>query len=462
MRREQKTEQSGWTCEGTVEPESSKGARSIAPLEPAGKNGANDLMERILHRDNMNLAYTRVRQKGGAAGVDGITVSEMPAYLRAHKEELIVSLREGRYKPKPVRRVEIPKPDGGTRLLGVPTVIDRMIQQAVVQVLQPIFEKTFSDSSYGFRPNRNAHQAIAKAKEYYEEGYTHVVDIDLAKYFDTVNHDILLEMVRKEVQDKTVLTLIRRFLKSGVMENGLVSPTSEGTPQGGNLSPLLSNIYLSKFDRMLESRGHKFVRYADDCNIYVRSRRAAERVMESCTKFLEGKLRLKVNQEKSQIGSPLKRKFLGFSLYKGKGKTGIRVHDATLKRFQAKVRKLTSRNQGKAIEAILGKLNQYTIGWLGYYAIADMNTRIQSLSEWIRRRIRQIHWKQWKRIKSRHDNLERLGADDRKAWEWANSRLGYWRVAGSWILTTTLTNERLAALGYVDIAKRYKTLHSNY
>ena len=462
MRREQNTGEAGWTCEGTVETESSKVARSVAPLEGAEENGAKGILAKILHRDNLNAAYKRVKQKGGTAGVDGMTVEEMLPYLREHREEIIRSVADGTYKPQPVRRVEIPKPDGGVRYLGVPTVIDRMLQQAVVQVLQPIFEKTFSESSYGFRPGRSAHQAISKAKSYYDEGYTQVVDIDMAKYFDTVNHDILLELVGREIADIEVIRLIRRFLKSGVMAEGLVSPTEEGTPQGGNLSPLLSNIYLTEFDRMLTSRGHKFVRYADDCNIYVKSKRAAQRVMENCTEYLEGKLKLKVNREKSSVGSPLKLKFLGFSLYKVKQKTGIRPHQKSIKRFKEKIRKLTSRKQGRAVGAILAKLKQCTVGWLAYYSIADMKSKMRELSEWTRRRIRQIFWKQWKRVKARCDNLIQLGVDKGKAWEWANSRLGYWRVAGSWILATTLTNECLAKLGYDDISKRYEALHSNY
>ena len=265
MLREQKTEESGWTCDGTVEPESSRGARSITAPETAEGNGAESLLERVLDRNNLNRAYKRVKQKGGAAGIDGMTVDEMLPYLQANREGLLESILGGWYKPSPVRRVEIPKPDGGVRLLGVPTVIDRMIQQALVQVLQPIFEQTFSDSSYGFRPGRNAQQAIKQAKEYYEQGYRQVVDIDLAKYFDTVNHDLLIDMVWEQVTDERIIKLIRKFLKSGVMIDGLTSPTREGTPQGGNLSPLLSNIYLTSFDRMLEGRGHKFVRYADDC-----------------------------------------------------------------------------------------------------------------------------------------------------------------------------------------------------
>ena len=382
--------------------------------------------------------------------------------LKEHREELLCALRSGKYNPKAVRRVEIPKPDGGKRKLGVPTVIDRMIQQAIVQVLQPIYEPLFSESSYGFRPKRSAHQAISKALKYYNEGYTQVVDLDLAKYFDTVNHDILIDMLREQIKDERVISLIRKYLKSGVMINGLVSPTTEGTPQGGNLSPLLSNIYLTAFDKLLESRGHKFVRYADDCNIYVKSRRAAERVMANCVKFLEGKLKLKVNQQKSQVGSPLKLKFLGFSLYKTGKKAGIRPHGKSIKRFKDKIRELTSRKQARSVENILKRIKRYTTGWLGYYSIADMESKIRSLNEWLRRRIRQIYWKQWKKIKTKHDNLVRLGINKQKAWEWANSRKGYWRIADSYILHRSLTNEYLASVGYDDILNRYKVLHSNY
>jgi len=462
MQGEQNTGRPGCTCDGTQEAESSEVARSVALLRSVEGKGAIGLLAKILHRDNLNAAYKRVKRNGGAAGVDGMTVDEMLPYLQEHREEFLRSVADGTYRPKPVRRVEIPKPEGGLRQLGVPTVIDRMLQQAMVQVLQPIFERTFSESSYGFRPRRSAHQAIARTKSYYDEGYTHVVDIDLAKYFDTVNHDILLDLVGREIKDRGVIRLIRKFLKSGVMSDGLVSSTEEGTPQGGNLSPLLSNIYLTEFDRMLESRGHKFVRYADDCNVYVQSSRAAARVMCNCTNFLEGKLRLKVNREKSSVGSPLELKFLGFSLYKIKQKTGIRPHQKSLKRFKEKIRLLTSRKQGMSIEAILAKLRQCTTGWLAYYSIADMKAKMQEFNKWTRRRIRQIFWKQWKRIKSRHDHLIQYGIDNCKAWEWANSRLGYWRVAGSLILATSITNERLARLGYDDIFKRYEALHSNY
>lgn len=445
-----------------LETDSNKGACSITKLERSGKDGAENLLERILDRNNINQAYLRVKRNGGAAGIDGMTVDEMLPYLREHREELLEELYLGKYKPKAVLRVEIPKSDGGKRMLGIPTVIDRMLQQAIVQVLQSIFEPTFSESSYGFRPKRRAGQAIQKAVEYYDDGYTQVVDIDLAKYFDTVNHDILIDMIRVEIKDERVISLIRKYLKSGVMINGLISPTMEGTPQGGNLSPLLSNIYLTAFDRLLESRGHKFVRYADDCNIYVKSHRAAERVMANCVKFLEGELKLKVNRTKSRVGSPLRLKFLGFSLCKIGKKTGIRPHGKSIKRFKDKIRELTSRKQARPVELILRRIKVYTTGWLGYYAIADMNKLMKRCNEWIKRRIRQIYWKQWKRVSGRFANLKRLGVDKHKAWEWANSRKGYWRISDSFILHRSLTNEYLVSMGYDDIYQRYKVLHLNY
>ena len=462
MQRPQKTTKVGCPCEGMLETKSNKGACSIALTETDREDGAENLLERILDRNNLNQAYLKVKRNGGSAGIDGMTVQEMLPYLKEHREELLESLISERYKPKAVRRVEIPKPDGGKRMLGVPTVIDRMIQQAIVQVLQPMYEPLFSESSYGFRPKRSAQQAMKQALEYYNEGYTQVVDLDLAKYFDTVNHEILIGMLREQVKDERVIRLIRKYLKSGVMINGLISPTTEGTPQGGNLSPLLSNIYLTAFDRMLESRGHKFVRYADDCNIYVKSRRAAERVMASCTKFLESKLKLKVNRKKSQVGSPLRLKFLGFSMYKTGKKAGIRPHSKSIKRFKDKIRELTSRKQARSVEIILKRLKRYTVGWLGYYSIADMESNIKRLNEWIRRRIRQIYWKQWKKIKTKHDNLVKLGIDNENAWKWANSRKAYWRVANSHILAKSLTNKYLASVGYDDILERYKVLHSNY
>ena len=458
MLREQKTSKMGCPCQGMLEAESNKGARSMAALEPAIKNRVK-LLERILSKDNLNAAYLQVKRKKGAAGVDGMEVGEMLGWLKENKERFLASLRNGKYKPKPVRRVEIPKPDGGKRKLGIPIVLDRLIQQAIAQVLQPIFEKTFSENSYGFRPGRNAHQAIKQAKSYYEEGYTKIVDLDLAQYFDTVNHDILINMLREEVKDERVIELIRKYLKSGVMEGGIISRTEAGTPQGGNLSPLLSNIYLTKFDKLLESRGHKFVRYADDCNIYVKTERAAKRVMESSVRYLEGKLKLKVNHKKSKIGSPLREKFLGFSLHKTPGKMGIRPHGKVLKRFKQKVKEITGRSRGRSIDAILRELRRYTTGWLGYYSIADMRNKMQGMNKWIRRRLRMYVWKQWKKISTKQENLKRLGLDKGKAWEYANTRLGYWRIANSPILKTTLTDKYLESLGYMNIAKKYEVLH---
>jgi len=443
-----------------LETESNKGAHSISLLESAEENGAKALLEQVLDRDNLNMAYKRVKRNGGAAGVDGVKVEEMLPYLKEHKSSLLDSLKGGWYKPKPVRRVYIPKSGGGKRMLGVPTVIDRMIQQALVQVLQPIFERTFSNSSFGFRPNRSAQQAMKRAKEYYEQGYTQAVDLDLAKYFDTVNHDLLIAMIREQIKDERIISLICKFLKSGVMANGIVSSTEKGTPQGGNLSPLLSNIYLTVFDRLLESRSHKFVRYADDCNIYVKSRRAAKRVMTNCVKYLEGKLKLRVNREKSCVGSPLRLKFLGFSLYKAGKKTGIRAHSKSIELFKKRIRVLTNRNRGRTFKQVLHELKVYTRGWLGYYAIADMRERISALDKWLRRRLRQYLWKQWKKISAKFRNLKRLGIQDKQAWMWANTRRGYWRIAGSSVLHMSLTNKYLVSSGYDSISNRYEMLHS--
>ena len=464
MQRKQKTEKSGYPVEDRVELEGIQGVQSDVIRKTANTDIANgikperSLLEMILSVDNMFDASERVISNKGAAGVDGMTVGELNEYLIKHYRELCESIHGGWYKPKPVKRVEIPKPDGGVRLLGVPTVIDRMVQQAMVQVLQPIFEQTFSDNSFGFRPKRNAHQAIQRAKKYYEEGYRYVVDLDLEKYFDTVNHDLLIKMVRETIKDEAVIALIRKFLKSGVMKDGLVSQTVEGTPQGGNLSPLLSNIYLTKFDRMLEERGHKFVRYADDCNIYVKTPRAAGRVMEGCIKFLEGKLRLKVNRKKSTTGSPAKLKFLGFSLYKMKGKIGIRVHEKPLDRFKERLKVITSRKRGGRIEQIIGELTKLINGWLGYYRIADIKMYLMKINEWLRRRMRQLYWKRWKRIRTRLENLVKLGVPRDKAWQWANTRKGYWCIAGSWIMTTTMNNRYFELLGFPNLLKRYEEL----
>ena len=462
MCREQKITQVNCPLLDRVEPESKAGVRSIS-LRAIGRKDGADLFERILERDNLNQAFRQVKRNGGAPGVDGMTIDKLLEYLHEHKESFLESLRNETYRPLPVKRVEIPKPDGGVRLLGVPAMIDRMIQQAISQVLTPIFEMDFSETSYGFRPGRSAHQAIRNAQEYYNQGYRRVVDIDLSKYFDTINHELLMNMLRKKIHDTRVLNLIKRYLKSGVMINGVITATEQGSPQGGNLSPLLSNIYLTVFDRELERRGHKFVRYADDVNIYVKSQRAAERVLSSSRNFLETKLKLKVNETKSKAGSPLKLKFLGFALHPtGKGRAGIRIHEKSIDRFKNRIRELTRRNQGCSVEQMLQKLRQYTTGWLNYYAIADMKEFMQQSNGWIKRKIRCYIWKQWKRIKARFENLQRLGILRNKAWEWANTRKGYWCISKSWILNETLTDKRIIQMGYDDIFIRYNALHLSY
>lgn len=464
MRKLQKTSyKEDWSWQLGVELQGTMGVHSVSTAFEGGRDdgkfNAERLLEEILGSNNLKLAFKRVKANKGSHGVDGMKVDELPQFLKQNVGTLKNSILEGTYSPKPVRRVEIPKPDGGVRLLGIPTVVDRMVQQAIAQILSPIFEKTFSDNSYGFRPKRDAKQAIVKAKEYMEQGYKWVVDIDLAKYFDTVNHDKLMALVAREIKDKRVLKLIRLFLQSGVMINGVYTDTEEGCPQGGPLSPLLSNIMLTEFDKELERRGHKFCRYADDCNIYVGSKRAGERVMASAIEFLEGKLKLRVNRDKSAVDRPWRRKFLGFTFYQLNEKIGVRVHQKSINKFKTKIREITSRNNGKSMEYRMEKLKQCIYGWINYFGIADIISLTRELDKWLRRRIRMCLWKQWKKIKTKYDNLKKLGATDQKAWEHANTRKGYWRISNSPILATTLTNDYLEKLGYTSIQKRYKQVH---
>jgi group II intron reverse transcriptase/maturase len=419
----------------------------------------NDLLERILSRENMKQALKRVRSNRGSHGADGMTVDELPEYLATAWPFIRQELLEGTYAPSAVRRVEIPKPDGGIRLLGIPTVLDRMIQQAISQVLTPIFEAEFSEYSYGFRPGRRAKDAIETARKYIDEGYDWVVDIDLEKFFDRVNHDKLMARVARKVADRRVLYLIRKYLESGVMINGIKVRTEEGTPQGGNLSPLLANIMLDDLDKELERRGHKFCRYADDCNIYVKSYRSGRRVKESARRFIEGYLKLKVNESKSAVDRPWKRKFLGFSFYRSNEKIGVRIHPKSIERFKNRIREITNRNRSMNFEERLKRLEQYTAGWINYFGYADAKSAMQTLDEWIRRRLRACIWKQWKRVRTKHQNLVHLGVADSKAWEWANTRKGCWRIAGSYILSTTLTNQYLENLGFKSILRQYLVVH---
>ena len=457
--RKQKTSDEGYQAKNRVEPEGMQGAQSVSAASDNGRNGGSEyssnLLEQIVDRHNLNQAYRRVKANGGSHGVDGMKVDELLPYLKQHGAAIRQAILEGSYAPAPVRRKEIPKPDGGVRQLGIPTVLDRMIQQAIAQVLTPIFDPEFSEHSYGFRPGRNAKEAVIKARQYIQDGYNWVVDIDLARYFDTVNHDKLMNLVARKVADKRVLRLIRAYLKSGVMLNGVVVDTEEGCPQGGPLSPLLSNIMLDELDRELEERGHKFCRYADDSNIYVRSERAGQRVMQSITAYLEGTLKLKVNQEKSAVDRPWKRKFLGFSFYCIKEKIGIRVHAKPVAKFKDRVRQILSRSNGKSMGQRLELLKQIIIGWVNYFGLADMKGLARNLDKWIRRRIRMCIWKQWRKIQTRQDNLVKLGLHKNKAWEFANTRKGYWRISNSPILNVTLNNEHLGKLGFLSLTQRY-------
>jgi group II intron reverse transcriptase/maturase len=386
-----------------------------------------------------------------------MTVKDLRAYLKEHWLEIRAALESGAYKPTPVRRVEIPKPDGGVRLLGIPTVIDRLLQQAIAQVLTPIFESKFSPNSYGFRPGRSAHDAILKAQEYVQAGNEWVVDIDLEKFFDRVNHDKLMARVAREVKDKRVLKLIRAYLNSGVMINGVVVDTEEGTPQGGPLSPLLSNIMLDDLDKELETRGHKFVRYADDCNIYVKTQRAGERVMESVKEFLEKKLKLKVNPKKSKVDKAERVKFLGFSFYKYKGEILIRVAGRSLERFRDKLRRLTKRTRSGKLEEIIQEINTYIVGWIGYYRQATTPSVYEKLDKWIRRRLRQMIWKRWKRGTTRFRELVRLGVPKWRAGLGATGN-SPWRMSTSPVINEALSNGYFHNLGLKSIRSRYQEL----
>ena len=418
----------------------------------AGKRGtespaiAKQLMEEVCGRENCKQALKRVKANKGSAGVDGMTVQQLPEYLIQHWPAIREQLLSGTYKPQPVRRMEIPKPDGGVRKLGIPTVLDRFIQQAVMQVLQGRWDRTFSNHSYGFRPGRSAHQAVEQAQRYIAEGYRYVVDLDLEKFFDRVNHDKLMARIGTRVGDRRMLKLIRSFLKAGVMEGGLVNPVDEGTPQGGPLSPLLSNIVLDEFDRELERRGLRFARYADDSNIYVRSRRAGERVMASITAFITTRLKLKVNQQKSAVARPWERKFLGFSFTNNR-EPKRRIAPKAVLRYKERVRELTSRTRGVSIERMAEELAQYLRGWFGYFGKCQTPSVLRGLEEWTRRRLRSVIWKQWKRGTVRFAELRKRGVGKDLAAQTAGSAHGPWRLAESPALHIALPNAYFDSLG---------------
>jgi RNA-directed DNA polymerase len=406
----------------------------------------NRLMEEVCERANLKEAVRRVQVNKGSPGIDGMTVDDLPGYLTQHWPTIRDHLLKGTYEPQPVRRVEIPKPDGGVRKLGIPTALDRFLQQAVMQVLQRQWDRTFSDYSYGFRPGRSAHQAVAQAQRYIADGYGWVVDLDLEKFFDRVNHDKLMGQVAKRVDDKRLLKLIRAFLNAGVMENGLVSPSVEGTPQGGPLSPLLSNLVLDELDRELERRGHRFVRYADDSNIYVRSERAGQRVMESLTRFITKRLKLKVNETKSAVARPQDRKFLGFSFTAGR-EVKRTIAPKALDRFKARVREITRRAKGVSIETTIEELVPYMRGWRNYFGFCETPEALVNLTRWVRLRLRAALWRQWKTPRRRRAALIALGVSARLASNTASSGYGPWYLARSKALSMGLSNAYFRSLG---------------
>ncbi len=418
---------------------------------------AQDLMQVVCSRSNLNRAYKRVKSNKGVAGVDGMTVNELGAYIRANKEDLVSSLIEGRYQPRAVKGVEIPKPKGGTRQLGIPTVLDRLIQQAIHQALEPIFEPKFSNSSYGFRPKRSAHQALRSASEHVKSGKEWVVDIDLARYFDQVNHDILMSRLARVIGDKALLKLIRRFLQAGMMVNGVVMERQAGTPQGGPLSPLLSNIMLNELDWELESRGHTFCRYADDCNIYVSSERAGYRVMESVKRFLATRLKLQINEAKSAVAQVNTRQFLGHRI----GLNGwLSVSDDSLKRMKDKVRQLTKRNRGISLERMIKSLNIYLPGWFQYFSQTKGISLFQKLDSWIRRRLRCYRLKQRKRKWPIAAWLMKLGISRQNAWRLAKSDKSWWRKSHNPIINAAMSNEWFDTLGLFSLYNKAKALEA--
>ena len=442
-----------------------KASRSFNRIWKERDSAQPRLLEAILYKDNFNRAYKRVKANKGAPGIDGMTIEEALPYLKEHQQEITDRIYRGKYTPSPVRRVEIPKPDGGVRKLGIPTVIDRTLQQAITQQLVPIYELLFAEGSYGYRPNRSAKDAILKVKEYAEQGYTFAVVLDLSKYFDTLNHEILINILRKNVKDERVVQLIKRYLKSGVMENGVVIDTEEGSPQGGNLSPLLANVYLNEFDQEFLKRGVPCIRYADDIVLLAKSKRASERLLESSTKYLEERLKLTVNREKSRTVSVFairNFKFLGFALGRnGKG-IYVRVHPKSWKKFKSRLKELSSRKRCQSIKPSLEKIKVYARGWLNYYGIASMKNNIDDINGWLYHRIRMCIWKQWKKPRTKYKNLVKLGIPEHYAATIANSRRKYWYISNNKAVIWALNKERLINSGYYDLARAYQSVHVNY
>lgn len=414
------------------------------------------LLEQILDKDNLNTAFRRVKSNKGAHGVDGMEVDELLQYLRDNGDQLRQSILDGKYRPNPVRRVEIPKDNGKKRSLGIPTVVDRVIQQAIAQVLTPIYERQFSDNSYGFRPKRSAHDAIKKCQENIQQGYKYAVDMDLEKFFDTVSQSKLIEVLSRTIKDGRVISLIHKYLRAGVVVRNKYEDTEVGVPQGGPLSPILSNIMLTELDKELERRGHRFVRYADDLIILCKSRRSAKRTLDKIIPFIEKGLFLKVNREKTTVDYVGRIKFLGFTFYQHKGYARVRIHPKAIAKMKGRIKELTARSNGMGNDSRIKKLRSYIMGWINYFKIADMKKLLLDTDEWMRRRIRMVYWKQWKKIRTRFKMLQTLGIHKPKAWEYANTRKGYWRISNSPILSKSLNNDTLRGYGFIFFSDYYR------
>jgi group II intron reverse transcriptase/maturase len=457
--RKQKISKDNYPQKDRAELDRYEGVQTFLRMTENGNTGEINtagMLEAILSPSNLNEAYRQVIRNKGAGGVDGMEVSELKDCLHTHKTALLQAVLTGDYRPSAVKRVEIPKSDGSKRKLGIPTVTDRLLQQAISQILTPIYGRQFTDSSYGFRPGRNAHQALRKIQTYAEAGYIYAVDMDLEKYFDTVNQSKLIEILSRTIKDGRVISLIHKYLRAGVSIGGKIEPTEPGTPQGSPLSPLPGNIMLHELDMELEKRGHKYVRYADDMMILCKSRRSAERTLSHIIPYIEEKLYLRVNRQKTEVSTLNRLKFLGHSFYMKEGKCRLRVHPKSWERMKERIRIITSRSNGKGDAWRKTVLKHFIQGWVNYFKYADMRSYLQRIDEWCRRRLRMVIWKQWKRIKTKYQNLQKLGIPKQKSWEHANTRKGYWHTAGSPILSCSITNERLKKAGYVSFTDYYR------
>ncbi len=443
-----------------AEPTAARSDRSAHSTEDVHREQGSSLWERMLSKENLLVALNRVEVNRGAPGVDGMTTAELRPWLLVHWPAVRAELDAGTYRPAPVRQVIIPKPGGGERMLGVPRVLDRLIQQAIAQVLVPIFDPEFSGSSFGFRPGRSAHQAVRVARRAIEDGHRWVVDLDLDRFFDRVQHDVLMARVARKAGDRRVLKLIRRYLEAGIMVDGVKTPSAEGTPQGSPLSPVLSNIMLDDLDRELFKRGHRFVRYADDVRVFVRSERAAHRVLASVTAVVEQRLKLKVNREKSKVVRASAATLLGFGFYFTRSGVKIRVDPKALSRWKDRIRELTSRRWSVAMDERIARINRYMTGWMGYFQLSDASRPFRDLDEWFRRRMRQIRWKEWKYPRTRRANLRRLGVSESFSYRWGNSSKGYWRIAGSAVLQRALPNSYWDDLGLLTLKPTWQRLRS--